>query len=53
MAAQYANEFKLIVTELYKSGIKTKHISDDYAINDSMISRWSQEYHSKSGDYFK
>lgn len=53
MAKHYDNEFKVMIAELYKSGIKAKQISDDYSINDSMIRRWSREYDSKSGDFSK
>ncbi|WP_262914429.1 hypothetical protein [Sphingobacterium rhinopitheci] len=42
MSKQYDNELKVMIAELYKSGIKAKQISDDYSIHDSMIRRWSR-----------
>ena len=51
MAKQYDNEFKVMIAELYKSGIKAKQISDDYSINEGIIRRWSREYDRKSGDF--
>ena len=53
MAKQYAHEFKEMIAELYKSGIKAREISDDYSIHDSMIRRWSREYDSNFGDFSK
>ena len=54
MAKQkYDNEFKVMIVELLKSGIKTKQLSDDYSLNISMISRWRREYAAKSGDFSK
>ena len=50
---KYDNEFKLMIVELLKSGIKTKQVSDDYNLNVSMISRWRREYVAKSGDFSK
>lgn len=53
MAKQYDNEFKVMIAELYKSGIKAKQISAEYSINEGMIRRWRREYDSKSGDFSK
>lgn len=50
---KYDNEFKVMIVELLKSGIKTKQVSDDYSLNVSMISRWRREYAAKSGDFSK
>lgn len=50
---KYDNEFKVMIVELLKSGIKTKQISDDYSLNISMISRWRREHTAKSGDFSK
>jgi len=54
MAKQkYDNDFKVMIVELLKSGIKTKQVSDDYNLNVSMVSRWRREYAAKSGDFSK
>ena len=46
-------EFKTMIVELKQSGMSTKELSDEYALNPSMISRWSREYKAKSGDLSK
>ena len=53
MAKKYENEFKVMISELLKSGIKVKQVSEDYGLNGSMIRRWRQEYESKAGDFSK
>lgn len=53
MAKKYANDFKVLVAELMKSGRSVKEISDEYSLNDSMIRRWRREYEAKSGDFTK
>jgi len=46
---KYDNDFKVMIVELLKYGIKTKQVSDDYSLNVSMVSRWRREYAAKSG----
>ena len=53
MTKKYDNEFKVTIVELLSSGIKAKQISEDYALNISMINRWKREYKLKSGDFSK
>jgi transposase len=54
MAKQrYDNDFKVMIVELSKSGIKTRQISDQYGIEINMINRWRREYQSKMGDFSK
>ncbi len=48
---KYDNEFKVMIVELLKSGIKTEQVGNDYGLNISMISRWKREYKSKFGDF--
>ena len=50
---QYDNEFKVMIVELLKSGIKTEQVGNDYGLNVSMISRWKREYKTKLGDFSK
>ena len=50
---KYDNEFKVMIVELLKSGIKTRQISDEYSIEINMINRWRREYESKMGDFSK
>ena len=50
---KHDNEFKVMIVELLKSGMKTKQISTDYELDVSMISRWKREYEIKSGDFSK
>ena len=50
---KYDNEFKTMISELVISGIKTKQVSEDYELDQSMIRRWKREYLSKSGDFSK
>ncbi len=50
---KYNNEFKTMISELVISGIKTKQVSEDYKLDQSMIRRWKREYLSKSGDFSK
>jgi len=53
MVKKYDNEFKVMIVELLKSGIKAKQVSDEYRLNVSMIGRWRREYAAKSGDFSK
>ncbi len=53
MVKKYDNEFKVMIVELLKSGIKTRQISDEYSIEINMINRWRREYESKMGDFSK
>ena len=53
MAKKYDNEFKVMIVELLKSGIKATQVSEEYHLNVSMIGRWKREYASKSGDFSK
>ena len=50
---KYDNEFKVMIVELLKSGIKTEQVGNDYGLNISMISRWKREYKTKLGDFSK
>ena len=50
---RYDNEFKVMIVELLKSGIKTRQISDECGIEINMINRWRREYESKMGDFQK
>ena len=50
---KYDNEFKVMIVELLKSGIKIQQVSDDYDLNANMIRRWKREYASKFGDFSK
>jgi transposase len=51
MAKFYDNEFKTMIVELLNSGRKLKEMSDEYHLNESMLSRWKREYITKSGDF--
>ncbi len=53
MAKKYDNDFKVMIVELLKSGIRATQISDDYSLNISMIGRWRREYEAKKGDFSK
>ena len=53
MAKKYENDFKETIVELLKSGRKVKEVSEEYDLNDSMVSRWRREYEIKSGDFSK
>ncbi len=53
MVKKYDNEFKVMIVELLKSGIKTEQVGNDYGLNISMISRWKREYKTKLGDFSK
>lgn len=53
MAKKYDNEFKLMIVDLLKSGIRTKQLSEEYGLHPSVINRWRQEYNSKGGDFSK
>jgi len=37
MAQHYENDFKVMIVELLKSGRKAKEVSEEYGLNDSMI----------------
>jgi transposase len=50
---KYENEFKVMIVELLKSGIKTEQVGNDYGLNVSMISRWKREYKTKLGEFSK
>ena len=50
---RYDNEFKVMIVELLKSGIKTRQISEEYDLDVNMINRWRREYESKMGDFLK
>jgi len=51
MGKVYANDFKIMIIELLKSGKSLKEISEEYGLNDSMLMRWRREFDSKSGDF--
>ena len=53
MAKRYDNEFKLMIVDLLKSGIRTKQLSQEYGLHTSVINRWRQEYDSRGGDFSK
>jgi transposase len=40
-----------MIAELLNSGRKTKEISEEYGINDSVLRRWKREYLLNSGDF--
>ena len=42
-----------MIVELLSSGRTLKEISDEYRLNDSMLSRWKREFTLKSGDFSK
>ncbi|MFT6192262.1 MAG: transposase [Paraglaciecola sp.] len=48
---KYDNEFKIIIVELLKLGIRTRQISDECSLDINMINRWRREYKSKMGDF--
>jgi len=50
---KFDNEFKVMILDLLKSGIKSSQLSEDYDLTQSMINRWKREYVSKSGDFSK
>ena len=43
MTPKHAPEFKTMIVELLNSGRTLKEISDEYSLNDSMLSRWKRE----------
>lgn len=53
MSKKYANDFKVLIVELIKSGRSVKEVSDEYGLNASTTRRWRREYESKSGDFTK
>ena len=53
MGHQYENEFKVTLVELKNSGRPTRGLSEGYGLDPGMISRWSREYTSRSGDMGK
>ena len=53
MVKKYDNDFKVMISELLKSGKSEKEISEESSLNDSMIRRWRREYSAKSGDFSK
>lgn len=50
---KHSNDFKVMIVELLNSGISSKELSSEYALNVSLISRWRREYEEKSGDLSK
>jgi len=42
-----------MIVELVNSGIKAKQVSEDYALNTSIIRRQRREYATQSGDFSK
>ena len=53
MAKKHNNEFKVMIVELLKSGIKPKQLGEEYGLNPGMISRWKREFSLRSGDFSK
>ncbi len=53
MAKKYDNDFKVMIVELLKSGIKPKQLGEEYGLNPGMINRWKREFTSRSGDFSK
>ena len=53
MAKKHDNEFKVMIVELLKSGIKAKQLGEEYGLNPGMISRWKREFSARSGDFSK
>lgn len=53
MAKRYDNDFKLMIVDLLKSGMRTKQLSEEYGLHSSVINRWRQEYNSRGGDFSK
>jgi len=53
MAKRYDNEFKLMIVDLLKSGLRTKQLSEEYDLHSSVINRWRREYDSRGGDFSK
>jgi transposase len=51
MAKKYENEFKAMIVELSKSGIKPKQIIEDYGLDPGMVRRWKREYAAKAGNF--
>ena len=50
---KFDTEFKVMILDLLKSGIKSSQLSEDYELTQSMINRWKREYASKLGDFSK
>lgn len=53
MAKRHDNEFKVMIVDLLKSGIRTKQLSEEYGLHSSVINRWRREYESRGGDFSK
>lgn len=51
MAKKHDNEFKVMIVELLKSGIKPKQLGEEYGLNPGMVSRWKREFAARSGDF--
>jgi transposase len=51
MAKKHDDEFKIMIVELLKSGIKPKQLGEEYGINPGMVSRWKREFAARSGDF--
>ena len=43
MAKKHDNEFKVMIVELLKLGIKPNQFVEEYGLNPGMISRWKRE----------
>ncbi len=53
MGKMYANDFKVMIVELLKSGRKVSELSKEYTLAEGMLRRWRREYESKLGDFSK
>ena len=53
MVKKYDNEFKVMIVERLNSCIKTKQVSEDYGLSNSLDRIWKREYKLKSGDFSK
>ena len=53
MAKKHDNEFKVMIVEQLKSGIKAKQLGEEYGLNPGMISRLKREFSARSGDFSK
>lgn len=53
MGKMYANDFKVMIVELLKSGRKVSELSKEYTLAESMLRRWRREYETKLGDFSK
>lgn len=53
MAKRQDNDFKVMIVELLKSGIRPKDLGKEYGFNPRMINRWKREFALRSGDFSK